>query len=107
MSGILQGTTPELIITVPEDFPLANVVAVELTLQHKNVKTVLGTLDVVIDPDSNTITYTFTEAQTLALDPKALLMWQLRMRTNVGKIVGTLAESVSVYDLLSDIEMGV
>lgn len=101
MSGILQGTTPSLVITVPDDVALANITGLELTLAHKNTKTVLGASDVTIDTEDNTITYQFTEEQTLALDPKAMLVWQLRLRNSSG-IVGTLPASIKVYDLISE-----
>lgn len=104
MTGILQGTTPKLEITVPETVPLDSVTAIELTLQHKGARTILGMDDVTIDTDANTITLQFTEAQTLSLDPGAMLIWQLRLKNPTG-IVGTRPSSLAVFDLLSEVMM--
>lgn len=104
MNGILQGTTPKLVITIPVEHMLTAVTEIELMLQHKGVKTLLHLSDVTVDTDENTITYAFTEEQTLALDPKEMLYWQLRLKTSSG-IVGTLPAAVKVYDLLSEVIM--
>lgn len=104
MNGILQGTTPKLVITIPDTCPLTSVIDIELTMAHKCEKTIYGIADVTIDTEANTVTYAFTEAQTLALDPKADLIWQLRLKT-ASEIVGTLPSRVRVYDLLSEVSM--
>lgn len=104
MNGILQGTTPKLVITIPVEHMLTAVTEIELTIQHKGTKLLLHLADVTVDTDANTITYAFTEAQTLALDPKEPLLWQLRLKTSNG-IVGTLPSEVKVYDLLSEVIM--
>lgn len=70
MNGILQGTTPKLVITIPDTCPLSSVTDIELTMAHKCEKVIYGLADVTIDTEENTVTYAFTEAQTLALDPK-------------------------------------
>lgn len=101
MNMILQGTTPQLIITIPETVPLTSVIGVELTISHKDSKNIIGLDDVTVDSENNTITYTFTEAQTLALDPRFPVQWQLRLKT-ASVIVGTLVQSIKVYDLISE-----
>lgn len=104
MNGILQGTTPKLVIEIPDTCPLTSVTDIELTMKHCGQKTIYGLADVTLDTEANTVTYAFTEAQTLALDPKADLIWQLRLKT-ASEIVGTLPSKVRVYDLISEVSM--
>lgn len=96
--AILQGTTPSLVITCPQD-TLQQGSTIELTLLHKGEKTVLTTTDVTID--GQVITYRFTETYTLWLDPKEPLYWQLRVKTN-GIITGTKKRQVDVIDLIQE-----
>lgn len=115
MNGILQGTTPKLVITIPDTCPLSSVTGVELTMwqewkveaakpPRRSAPVVFDLADVTIDTEANTVTYAFTEAQTLALDPCAELGWQLRLKT-ASEIVGTLPSLVNVYDLISEVSM--
>ena len=105
MSAILQGTTPKLEITVPESVPLDSVTGIELTMKHRGQKMIYGMSDVDVDTEANTITYSFTEAQTMAMDPRQDLIWQLRLKNATG-IVGTLPAAIRVYDLISEVLMG-
>ena len=68
MNGILQDTTPKLVITIPDTCPLTSVVDIELTMAHKCEKTIYGIADVTIDTEANTVTYAFSEAQTIRFD---------------------------------------
>lgn len=102
MNDILQGTTPHLIITVPETVPLVNATGIELTFQHNGKNHIVYADGVTIDTDENTITYVFTEAETLAMIPSKPLYWQLRIK-NLDGIVGTLPETIRVHDLLSEV----
>ena len=101
MNGILQGTTPHLEITIPDTCPLSAVNAIELTIKHKDQVTKYGMSDVTVDTTNNKITYVFSETQTLALDPKAPVIWQLRLKTS-GGILGTAEQEIRVYDLISE-----
>ena len=49
MNGILQGTTPKLVITIPDNVPLSSVNAIELTLVHKGAQT-------IVDMNGTTVT---------------------------------------------------
>lgn len=100
MNGILQGTTPSLTITIPEEISVSDITALELAFKQMASVTLLHLTDVSIDTEANTITYAFTEAQTLALIPSAPLMWQLRIETADG-IFGTPQGRLNVLDLIS------
>lgn len=103
MNSILQGTTPTLIITVdPDDLLLSNVVALELTFQQVGDPVYKHMPDVTIDTEANTISYHFTQAETLALIPTRLLNWQIRFALADGNVIGTTAAQISVSDLISD-----
>lgn len=104
--SILQGTTPSLVITVPDTVDLSAVTAIELTLTHDNNKHIIDLSGVTVDTTANTITYDFTEAFTLSLDPEKPMKWQLRVKTSAGKILGTPIKTVSVLDLMSEEAMG-
>lgn len=100
MNGILQGTTPSLTITIPEEISVSSITALELAFKQMASVTLLHMADVSIDTEANTITYTFSETQTLALIPSAPLMWQLRIETADG-IFGTPQNRINVLDLIS------
>ena len=101
---ILQGTTPTLTITVnAEELLLADVVEIELTFQSgTQAPTKKSMSDLTIDTEANTLAYTFSEAETLALSPSAMLIWQARFKLQSGAIVGTVKKSIKVIDLISE-----
>lgn len=101
MNGILQGTTPKLVISIPDNVPLSSVNAIELMLVHKGAQTIVDMTGVTVDTEANTITYQFTEAQTLALDPRGTIVWQLRLKSDTN-IVGTRPGTIRIYDLISE-----
>jgi hypothetical protein len=98
---MLQGTTPELVITIPDPIAVADIINVEYTMEHVGTKKIVYIDGVTLDPEENTIMYRFTERETLDMDPKQPLYWQLRIKTQDG-IFGTKKETVDVEDLLSE-----
>ncbi len=104
MNGILQGTTPSLVITIPEGIPVSTITAAELAFKH-NGETVLHHLaDLTVNSTENTLSYTFTEAETLAMNTVSPLVWQLRIQTADG-IYGTTQQRINVIDLISEEEL--
>lgn len=100
---ILQGTTPTLTITVnPDELLLSDVVEIELTFQSGTTVTQKDMTALTIDTEANTMAYTFTEAETLALSSTAMLIWQARFKLQSGVIVGTVKKSIKVLDLISE-----
>lgn len=100
---ILQGTTPTLTITVNADeLLLSDVTEIELTFQSGTTVTQKAMTDLTIDTEANTMAYTFTEAETLALSSTAMLIWQARFKLQSGAIVGTVKKSIKVIDLISE-----
>lgn len=105
MNGILQGTTPSLVITIPEEIPVSTITAAELTLRQTGAVTILHLEDLVVDAEENTLAKEFTEEETLALNPVAPLSWQLRIKTADG-IFGTPQSRISILDLMSQEVLG-
>lgn len=106
MASILQGTTPSLEITIkPEDFAVSDVVKLEFVLKGGGLDIMKGLADVTLDAEENSITYKFSEAETLALDPKQHLYYQLRFSFPDGSIIGTRKASLRVEDLISEAVM--
>ena len=102
MDSILQGTTPTLTISIdPTDFSVSNIVALEFTFKQKNNITVHTLQDVTVDTTANTVSYTFTQAETLAFIPDVLLSVQLRFMFADGSIVGTNRMNFNINDLIS------
>lgn len=101
MNGILQGTTPTLTITIPEEIPVSSITAAELTFKQLGTVWIYHLSELVIDSEENTISKTYTEAETLALNPTAPLSWQLRIETPDG-IFGTPQARINVLDLISE-----
>jgi hypothetical protein len=103
MNSILQGTTPTLTIAVDQDdLLLSDIVALELTFQQVGDPVYKHKPDVTIDTEANTVSYHFTQAETLALIPSRLLNWQIRFALPDGNIVGTPVAQISVSDLISN-----
>ena len=100
---ILQGTTPTLTITVnPDELLLSDVTEIELTFLSGTTVTQKAMADLTIDTEANKLSYTFTEAETLALSATAMLIWQARFKLTSGVIVGTVKKSIKVIDLISE-----
>ena len=106
MDSILQGTTPTLTIAIdPTDFSVGDIVALELAVKQKTNVTLYGLSDVTVDPDANTISYTFTQAETLAFVPGVWLTVQLRVCFADGNICGSEPMNFNVEDLISTEEL--
>ena len=79
--AILQGTTPLFVIPFEgtgisvSDFDKA-----ELTLTQKGQKVTHYLNEMLADPEENTLSYHFSEAETLALQKNESMMWQLQSR---------------------------
>lgn len=102
MASILQGTTPTLEISFdPSDVSLSDVSEIELSLQNFNSLEIKHMADCVVDTEANSISYHFTQTETLALQPSRMLTWQIRLLMVDGEIVGTEQSEISVADLLS------
>lgn len=105
-NSILQGTTPSLAISISaEDFSVSDVTKLELVLQNGSTVWKKGLTDVTLDAEANSITYTFTESETLQLRPQNSLVYQLRFQFQDGSIVGTKKASLRVDDLISEAVM--
>lgn len=102
MDSILQGTTPTITIAIdPTDFSVSDIVALEFTTKQKSNISVYNLQDVTLDPAANTVSYTFTQAETLAFIPDVLLSVQLRFMFADGSIVGTNRMNFNINDLIS------
>lgn len=101
MDNILQGTTPTLTISIdPTDFSVSDLTGFELRIGQQSTVTIYSLSDVTIDPVENTVSYLFTEAETLALIPDILLAYQCRFFFADGNICGTDLMYLNVNDLM-------
>ena len=102
-NSVLQGTTPTFIIDVdPVDLSLSDIIELELTFKQFNENPVYKHLgDCTIDLESNSVSYHFSEIETLNLNPNRNLSWQIRFVVNNGEIVGTEYANIDVALLLS------
>lgn len=101
MNGILQGTTPTLTIKIPAEIPVSEIRAIELAFKHGGTVTLRHREELIIDTETNTISRSFSEEETLALNPAQPIFWQLRIETP-GGIYGTPGARINVLDLYSD-----
>lgn len=103
MADILQGTTPSLEIKIdPNDFSVSDVTVLELAFKIGSVTTTKGLSDVTIDTDENSFTYNFTQTETLKLDPKQSLYYQMRFKFQDNSVVGTEKARLNIADLMSE-----
>lgn len=102
MDNILQGTTPTLTIAIdPTDFAVSDIVALEFAVKQQNNITIYNLSDVTIDTSANTVSKTFTQAETLSFIPDVLLSVQLRFYFADNTVCGTNRMNFNVDDLMS------
>jgi len=101
MKSILQGTTPTLTLEFESaDLSVANIVGLEFAIKQQQTVTVYGLSDVTLDTEENTISYTFSEEETLGFTPDILLFVQARAILSDGNIVGTKLLSFNVDEFI-------
>lgn len=100
MIEILQGTTPTFTIEIPEEISVSGITALELSLANGSGLIIKRLADVNLDANANAITYHFTEAETLSLNPHIPLTYQIRFEAQ-GEIYGTKKARINVDDLMS------
>ena len=100
MAAIMQGTTPSITVHIdPEDFLLSAVTKMELYVKNGGTLTTYTADDLTIDTDANTLTRTFTEGETAALNPKRYLTIQGRFWLG-SAIVGINKLTFDVADMM-------
>jgi hypothetical protein len=98
----MQGTTPTLTLAIdPADFSVSDIVALELAVKQKNNVTLYSLADVTLDAEENTISYRFSEIETLTFTPGVWLTVQLRVAFADGNICGSDPMNFGVEDLIS------
>ena len=103
MAEVLQGTTPTLEVVIDAtDFAVTDVVKLELTFENAGVISTHDLTEVSVDAVANSISYSFTQAETLALRANDMMWYQLRFGFQDGSIVGTKKASLRVSDLISE-----
>lgn len=103
MSSILQGTTPTLTIVVDQnDLLLSNIAELELTFNQTGSPTMKHLADVSIDTEANTVSYHFTQEETLAMNASRDLKWQIRFLLPDSNVVGTTIQRIDIANLMSD-----
>ena len=98
MNQILQGTTP----TVNFDFSdsgisVSSITAAELTFQSKATKVTHVLSELTVDSVNNKISYTLTEAETLALDFVCNAYYQLFVDVS-GVKYGTKKTPLNIFE---------
>lgn len=103
MNEILQGTTPSIQVTIKKtDFLVSDVTKLEFTIRHDGIVTKHGLSDVTLDTEKNSVAYLFSEEETLRMNPKKPIEYQLRFMFSDGHIVGTKQVMLTVADLISE-----
>lgn len=100
MASIMQGTTPSITITIdPDDFQLSAVTRMELYVKNGGTLTTYTAEDLTIDTEANTITLTFSEAETAAMNPKRFVTVQGRFWLG-SSVVGINKLTFGVADMM-------
>lgn len=100
MATIMQGTTPSLTISIdPDDLQLSSVTAMELYIRNGNTTTTYAMGDLTVDTEANTVTKTFTEAETAALDPARNMVVQGRFWVG-SSVIGIHKITFGVDDMM-------
>lgn len=100
MANIMQGTTPSITITIdPDDFLLSSVTRMELYVKNGGTLTTYTADDLTVDTEANTLTLTFSEAETAAMNPRKFLTVQGRFWLGTS-VVGINKISFGVSDMM-------
>lgn len=96
MNNLLQGTTPYLTISFADTgLDVGSITAAELTFESGIHRSTKALTDMIVNTTDNTLTYHFTEADTLALSTTAAVYWQIFARAD-GEVYGTKAERLDI-----------
>lgn len=99
MANIMQGTTPSITITIdPDDFQLSAVTRMELYVKNGGTLTTYTADDLTVDTEANTLTLTFSEAETAAMNPRKFLTVQGRFWLG-SSVVGINKLTFGVSDM--------
>ena len=100
MANIMQGTTPSITITIdPDDFQLSAVTRMELYVKNGGTLTTYTADDLTVDTEANTLTLTFSEAETAAMNPRKFLTVQGRFWLG-SSVVGINKLTFGVADMM-------
>ena len=95
-----QGTTPTISIQLPPDIPVSDLTDARLTLcQNGTEKKCVALADLTVDTDTNTLSLTLTQAETLDLSAVYYLDVQLKVNYN-GTIMASQIASYDVNEIL-------
>lgn len=101
MASIMQGTTPSITITIDtDDFLLSDVTAIELYVKNGSTVTTYTEDELTVDTTENTVTKTFTEAETTAMKPSKNVIIQGRFWFSDGSVIGINKISIGVADMM-------
>ena len=101
MNGIMQGTTPSLILEVdPDELWVETAVTIELYVQNAGNLVTYTADQLTIDAETNTITKTFTETETAAFQRGFPVEAQARFWMPNGMVVGSNKVTFAVEDML-------
>lgn len=93
-----RGTTPTAVLTLPAETPVANVDVAYFTMAVNGEPVLEKELaDMTTDSANNTLTYKFTQAETLSFVAGTLVKYQWRWR------IGTDAFATQVYQVPADV----
>ena len=101
MIGIMQGTTPSLVLEAdPDELWVESATKIELYVQNGGNLVTYTENDLTIDPEANTITKTFSEAETAAFLRGFPVTAQARFWMPNGAVLGSNKVSFAVADML-------
>ena len=100
MAAIMQGTTPSITITIsPDNFLLSSVTKMEMYVRNGGTLTTYTADNLTVDTEANSITLTFSEAETAAMNPKKFLTVQGRFWLGTS-VVGINKLTFGVADMM-------
>lgn len=93
-----RGTTPIIVLELPDDIIVSDIAAAYMTMQVSGETVIEKELtDMSVNTAQNTLSYKFTQAETLSLVAGTLVKYQWRFR------VGTDAYATQVYQVPAEV----
>lgn len=102
MAEILQGTTPIVRITLPDEIDYNDISVFELTVRSGTTLIKKHLSDITYQSDANRIVYQFLESETLSFEPDGIVEIQARFKITTGDVYGTRIKKILCRDLISE-----
>ena len=98
-----RGTTPTLVLEMPSEIPVKDLLELVLSIQQKNKEVIEKRLfDMTADEMANALEVVLTQEETLAMDMSWNVKIQVKYKTMEGLVSASRVYEVHPYEILKE-----